>query len=549
MPKLEIEGLVGVSKAAIDIEGIAMVCGQTGAGKTTVADAARAVLTGTPAMRGITQKKQMDKLLRKGFEEATVSITEGLSQGILKYPKGEYLTSGDPVASNEYVTGNKRFGELSLKERMAAIQEVAGATPTKKDLREVVGKDLLDDENFDKVWKFIQVNGWDGGHKKMAENELKAKGAWEAAAGEKYGSAKAEKLAGEPKADADTIKSELETAWAALKEVEAGAQRATLEAQAEGLSEVQERLEREEDEISDLMTAVQEEEERWMALPKPSKTTDLGLSCPHCAKDFRLEIKEVNAGTREYAAVLPGDLLGDSDTSDAQQAVDEAKTEVAKAKAALQQKHQSIADLRAVLNAKRDAAAALARIEGQEADEEAIAGLRDRVEAIQAQEKAAKSRDVADEAHKKVLRYQAIASAIAIDGVRATVLARSLKEFNKRLQDACSSLKCEPAEVFDSFAYWFKGRPYELLSRGEKMVADAVFQIAARDAIGEGVIVVDDVDAASGPMRSGLLVALRNSKAPALVCVAIAKKEGAPDLAKMGVGRTYWLEDGAVEAL
>jgi DNA repair exonuclease SbcCD ATPase subunit len=44
--KLEIEGVVGVSKAAIDIEGIAMVCGQTGAGKTTVADAARAVLTG-----------------------------------------------------------------------------------------------------------------------------------------------------------------------------------------------------------------------------------------------------------------------------------------------------------------------------------------------------------------------------------------------------------------------------------------------------------------------------------------------------------------------
>ena len=96
------------------------------------------------------------------------------------------------------------------------------------------------------------------------------------------------------------------------------------------------------------------------------------------------------------------------------------------------------------------------------------------------------------------------------------------------------------------------GLPYPLLSKSEQYRVRAVFQVAMAIIDGSDLVVLDEADILDGPTRSGLfkmLDAATQEGLAALVCMTLSRRDQAPDLAAIGLGRSYWLEAGVAEPI
>ena len=51
------------------------------------------------------------------------------------------------------------------------------------------------------------------------------------------------------------------------------------------------------------------------------------------------------------------------------------------------------------------------------------------------------------------------------------------------------------------------------------------------------------------PTRSGLFSMLGQAELSAVVCMTLSRREQVPDLARAGLGESYWLDDGVLEPL
>ena len=98
-------------------------------------------------------------------------------------------------------------------------------------------------------------------------------------------------------------------------------------------------------------------------------------------------------------------------------------------------------------------------------------------------------------------------------------------------------------------ALTYGGRPYALLSSSEQYRLRAVLQVAAAQFAGADLVVIDAADVLDGPTRSGLFSMLGEAELPAVVCMTLSRREQVPDIARAGLGASYWLEDGVLEPL
>src|SRR3990167_4678029 len=199
--KISIRSFRGIESAEIEAAPTALIAGRNYAGKRSICLAVAAALTGNvipyvkPGKDGkpmaLFTKAQAGAMVRGGTASGSVTVTVGESSVGMKWPSGEATSVGDtPLHASVYAAGLISAPDLDDKTRAMFLADLLGTLPSLADLTAALSE-VYPTERIEKIWKKIELDGWDNAAKEIREHGARLKGQWEAATNERYGATKA----------------------------------------------------------------------------------------------------------------------------------------------------------------------------------------------------------------------------------------------------------------------------------------------------------------------------------------------------------------------
>ncbi|MGE8688588.1 MAG: AAA family ATPase [Achromobacter sp.] len=581
--RITIENFQGVR--AVDLElrtPVALIAGANGAGKSSIAEAVRLALLGTPERVGL--KKEFGALITDGAKVGAVALDLDDGTVGISLPKGtqsgEALVPQSPALP--FVLAPDRFAAAKPDERRTLLFALTGTNVKADEIERrllVRGCSPLLVPSI----KPILRGGFGAGAEYAKQQATEAKGAWKAATGEQWGSQKAEgwaadvphfdqaALVGE-RATLATVEAKIEQATTALGALQQKAthyadwqhQHSARQAQAAKLPALRQKLEFDQAEHAKLAESVAAIEAKAGAGPRVglvhALAECLGEAFDTLAHDHfsvALHGKSLVALTQYEHQFGKIGTVGDAEASAALPKAIEARDLMA----------------RSVENDRRDIAAAEAATEqlGGNSQPEAIApadveAARAKVTALRAEQKtinervqallnakqaatsAAERTANATRYHGDVLAWLAIGDALSPDGIPGELLAEALQPFNAKLAELAELAGwLSPAVAGDMTVTW-GGRPYRLLSESERWRVDALIGAALAEISGLRCLVLDRFDCLDLPGRGdalGMLDALGADGHLDTILVLGTLKAAPP--APSDAFTTFWIENGTTE--
>ncbi len=551
--KITIRNFRGAERADLDVSRIALLAGDNGAGKSSIIGAIAAALTGQVIPLAGVKKGTANLLVRAGAKAASVSVEAGGGRVAIAYPKAEATSEGDPPRASSFAAGLASVAALDDKERSRVLADYLKTAPTAEDLASALHDVGLGEKTAAAVWQEIEKCGWDDAYARARETGSRLKGQWQQVTGRSYGSQVAATWAPEGYTDdldgvtleelrvaADDARRAVDEAIAAQAVDQAVIER--LEAEAADVDAKVEAVAN----ASQAAQSARERAQRAQAAREalPPATVDDGLPCPHCGGSVRM--RQVPGGWKIEAATS----VPEKELKQRRQAIAAADGELFAARAALVAAEQALRDAEAAAVAAQKAEGKIAEARSKSGSAEALESARAELRRAEARLAAAQKKAEASALAAKIAGNQKIIDALAPDGVRRTKLLRALEAFNSsRLAPLCEVATWRPVTVTEDLQLAYGGRPYVLLSASEQYRVRVVMQIAMAQLDGSAAILLDGADILSADGRNGLLGLLSDVDIPAIVGMTISAREDAPDLARHGLGVTYWIEDGIAAPL
>ncbi|ASC68623.1 recombinase RecF [Achromobacter denitrificans] len=582
--RITIENFQGVR--AVDLElrtPVALIAGANGAGKSSIAEAVRLALLGTPERVGL--KKEFGALITDGAKVGAVALDLDDGTVGISLPKGtqsgEALVPQSPALP--FVLAPDRFAAAKPDERRTLLFALTG-TNVKAD--EIERRLLVRGCNPVLVpsIKPILRGGFGAGAEYAKQQATEAKGAWKAATGEQWGSQKAEgwaadvphfdqaALVGE-RATLATVEAKIEQATTAQGALQQKAthyadwrhQHSARQAQAAKLPALRQKLEYDLEEHGKLIQRVDALQAKAGTGPREGLVHDLARCLDDAYNDEkvnaalpgRLDMRILQALDIYEAQYGKLDATGDAEASAGLPKAIEARDLMA----------------RSVENDRRDIAAAEAAAEqlGGNSQPEAIApadveAARAKVTALRAEQKtvnervqallnakqaatsAAERTASAARYHRDVLDWLAIGDALSPDGIPGEILAEALQPFNAKLAELAELAGWLAPAVSGDMTITWGGRPYRLLSESERWRVDALIGAALAEISGLRCLVLDRFDCLDLPGRGdalGLLDAL-GADGHLNTILVLGTLKAAP-AAPSDAFTTFWIENGTTE--
>lgn len=548
---VKIQHFRGCRNAEIPLNGITLVAGMNGQGKTSIAQAVAAVLCGSWQPAGIAiKKKEAEALVFDGEKKAIVTMTgDDGSSATLTYPKCEYTTEGAmPPQSDTILTGLSSLVSMTESQRVIHLLLATGNTPGLDDLREAlpdIGQDKLE-----KLWGLIQNDGWDAAHETYKKEATKLKGEWRAAAGSEWGEKKATDWAPETLTSADLMisvenahlqlqstRTRLESAWhhnARIGLIQEGDQQL-----ADTLPELEKQLSAAEQKLK----AAQEKYQQALQDEKTAEPwISTGWECPHCQGKLSIDQdptgvpKKIRAATELSPEEIEKRNLRMS--------------QIQQNKIFMKSVHDAAAQERnSLLPQIRQAKEAAERIQSnQEGTKINVAQIEQDVKKHQQLLEDLRRYHRAKEVHERIVSMLGIAARLDSSGehsIRQIKVSQSLEAYNAALADCSRIAGYKPVQITPEMAVTYDGRRYEFLSASEQYRVRIILQIAEPNPRGEP-LVIDAIDILDAPGRNGLIKLLRQ-RVPLALLTGTMKREETPDLSKIG-GLTIHIENGQVVA-
>lgn len=505
---------------------VALFAGHNGAGKSSLQEAVRMALTGETVRVGL--KKDYAALVSEGQEAGFVEI-QGTDEGqdftasvVLPSGKGQHSTD----EAVPFVLDAQRFARLDPNERRAFLFGLMGLKTDGKAVRDRLLAKECDAAKIEAVAPFLRA-GFDAAQKEAQGKARECKAQWKTTTGgEAYGSVKAaswqaikpEVNAAElaqARTDLVTVEDEIEAETKRLGELQGRArQRAEQQGKLNGLRQQAGMYARFADKLARDEAGLKELEEKVARL-KGSNLSQDALPCPCCGvmlvrkDDALVEAAPLAVGTEDDLAALP------------------------EYERALKLMQSAVANCKRDLAAADTAARTLKELEDEagEPEDEAtdIAALEQRIAAIkhhrgnhqaairlieEAERRAAEADEKTTRAaalHQDVQAWEAIAAALAPDGIPGEMLAEALGPINARLEQSAADAEW-PRMMIDTDMSILKRhkdrppRPYALLSESEKWRADAMIAEAIAHLSDVRLLVLDRFDVLDLKGREDLLV-------------------------------------------
>ena len=551
--KLKIRNFRGAKSAEIELAPIALVAGRNAAGKTSVAQAAQALLTGEVVPVKDLTKRDASSLIHAGTGSGAISLETENGSCRIEYPKAKKVTDENPPSASKIAAGMVSFPGMDPKTRAALLHDYLKCGPSREDIEKVAQPLGLSEEYIDKMWAMINSQGWDAAHKSARDYGIEHKGQWRGTTGEIWGSAKAGKwiphgwesdLDGASKESLTALVTEARESRDAAIGHDAVSQDQIGQLQLSA-GKVQERRIQVESFTEEAAAANGEQRKTGEILtgtPSPDKEIKT-TACPFCG---------------EGCVILGGDIikpppaLSLEENTKIRLAGEEAAKNYTNASLKAKQLTEKLHGAKADLQRSEKAVTELAAMEergGDGADADSLE--RTRRELLHAEERmmAFEQKTRADQTHASIVRNQEIMDILAPEGLRAVKMKGAISVFNQRLKGLADCAGWDTVEITDGLSILYRGMAWGLCSESEQFRGRVMIQVALAEIDGSDALIIDGADTlVDRKLRSGLLRLLSDgAKIPALFCMALPDRESMPDLEAAGFGISYWIEKGVVE--
>lgn len=533
--EITVKNYRGCAEATLTIDPIALVSGTNHSGKSSIAQAVAAALTRNPAIVDGVTKAGAEVLLRDGEKRGRCTVGDESGSVSANWPGASVSEDGTGPQASEIACGLVSLVGMKPKDAAATLISAMDALPALEDLRTACPG--VRPQMLDAVWSRIQSDGWDASAKRASERSASLKGAWEQVTGEKWGSQKGAtwEVTGhdaslnwtQAVADAEDA---VEKAVANQAANEAEVQR--LRDHVAKLPQFQQDLreaEAEEESIRRQIDALLAEAD---GLPQPQAAQQLA-ECPHCKGHLvvisRTEVRVPESGLSDEENQQRADFVA------AKRAAIDAMR--GKLSGAIDNRARFQMQLRQAQQAQQQLDAAPTGT----VTAEQVQVARDALAAARAGKQAEQRTLQAATRHAEIVENNELVAALAPNGVRQTVLASKMAALRARLAEMSAAAGWPVVEIDDELRATLGGRIYGLLSESEKFRVRTVLQVALADLDGSDVVIVDAADILDKAGRNGLFGMLRKAGMRALVCMTMNEVKDVPNLAKAGLGRSYWI--------
>ena len=588
--QIQVRNLFGVDRLDAHANPILLVSGMNGAGKSSLMRGLGAALTGEVMIAGIA-KKDAGQMVRDGSESAKVVITGPAGAVGVRYPAAERRTDGAAPKASPTAAGLTSLLDLSLRDRAKELDHLLKAAPGQAELAAamrdgdgnfVIGggaatadesaamiplgldpKDQRDAAIYRVVanlWSNIEVDGFDGAHKRAAEKGAELKGAWRQVTGEQYGAAKG---AGWRANDYDFVEEVVKPGQdpvqimagqlAHVRNVGEAAARNFAIAQAD-LDGTRAKAEQ----IPALQAAFDTAKKTCDAanqahndlIAKRPGLIDVPMTCPHCSGAVQVDGGNLVAVSH---APSPEDIAAARKRFDDHAAVE------AKEEKVFEDAYQAQQDAFAALTEAKQAALKLER-NGSGAvphvtEEDVELGKRD-IQRYERGLEAAKKAAEAMRIHKQIALNQHIIDVLAPEGLRRKKLADVLHSFNEgRLKPLCEAARWPAvsigADMQIRLGQRLAAEPF--ISEAQVMRVRIILQAAMAKLDHSDMLLIDRADKLDAPGRNGLFMLLKALAADGIKSVvamtASVPNKTIPDLAAAKLGASVWIANGVAEPL
>ena len=543
----------------IGLEKIALIAGRNKAGKSSILQAAAATISSDPLVRGIDVIKLGGALVRDGASSGKCLIRNGQAKVIMSWPDCKYEAQGTGLVANPYACGLKHIGKLNDKDRTFVLMDLLGAHPTRKDVQNFLADhfDTVNDAMVETVYGRATEMGWDGYYKSLREKGAKAKGVWEKITGQNYGTKKAEDWVPEgwdeqlASKSQETLERDVVNARSVLERLlqNVGADSGRLEeldAAIDAAPAAQTRKGELQEELEKLETDLQKTKAEHDAIDLPP--IQKPFECPHCGEPLHF-----GANVGSDLPVVKADKLGDQ--SKKVKELRERKTELDHGMTALRRLIRETSDelvrAQAVLTAAQAAREEKSKVEKGGVPQEQVDLARQDVDQARQRLEMFKAWTAAANAQRSIVTNLKVQKGVKPDGIRKAVLTRQLKDVNERLRDLCSYIDLDAdLRIDDDLRIRCGMREYWILSHSEQLRADWILTLLFAQITKAPLVILDQLDSVHNDARPKVLKLLAYVNIPALIGM-MAKDENTfvPDLARAGMGDTYWMEEEELKRL
>lgn len=533
--EITVKNYRGCAEATLTIDPIALVSGTNHSGKSSIAQAVAAALTRNPAIVDGVTKAGAEVLLRDGEKRGRCTVGDESGSVSANWPGASVSEDGTGPQASEIACGLVSIVGMKPKDAAATLISAMEALPSIDDLRDACKG--VRPEMIDAVWKRVEADGWDASAKRAGERSAQLKGAWEQITGERWG---VQKGAVWEVAGHDASLNWTQAVAAAEAELEqAVANQAANESEVQRLQTEASRAESASSAIAELESQLNEHraeadkiQGELAAMPRP-ETAEQMVECPHCKGHLvvvsRTEVRApsatVDAAENEARAIAIASKRADL------QAVETGAQEV----------RDQLNTWRQILAQAKRAQSALDNQPAGTVTAEQVQAARDALAAARAGQQAEQSTLQAATRHAEIVENNELVAALAPNGARQTVLASKMAALRARLAELSAAAGWPVVEIDDELRATLGGRIYGLLSESEKFRVRTVLQVALADLDGSDVVIIDAADILDRGGRNGLFTLLRTVCLKSLVCMTMNDVKDVPNLAKAGIGRSYWI--------
>lgn len=551
--KISIENYRGIKSATFQLEGITLVAAQNAAGKSAVAQAAGAVLSGQPMPIPGVPKTMAGMLVRSGASAGFAQLDTDTGVGRVDWPRAAMKTKGTPPQISAIAAGIELLSPhhgstddaAKQKRRAEMLIDLLNAHPVFEHLRARFAREGINEETARATWAFIEKQGWPAAHVQAKETGARLKGQWEAVSGENYGSKKAEaftpnewepELAG---ASLEALQAAVTDARDAVEGMIAvaaidDAERDRLQALADSVAELQTAHKVADTEFRQGDKERADAESIQRTLRNPDAVSN--HKCPHCSGDLSI------AG----AKIVAGSIV----TVEEKNIWDTAHQKIAAARKRAEELRQAMQVSVAKLNEAEGAAKELEKLSGANASQDQVNSARSLLQVAQLRLSAFEKKTKADRLQASILQNASITTALDTGGIRQEVVSESISRFlSERIAPLAAVAGWHGVDVSADMALQYGGRAWSVLAESERYRVRVLLQVGAAMLQQASAVVIDAADILDRAGRNGLMNLLRHNDVPAIVCMTFPAPTVVPDLQAAGIGASYWIADGELKPL
>ena len=534
--QIAISNFRGISDVDFELGKITIIGGKNGVGKTSIAQAISAALTGECPIREF-QKKDYKHLVKIGKPVANIEVKTDSGQAVMQFPEGKAWREGNPPVMGFYASG--LVSPLDMKKSDAANAWILllKAEPTLENLRD----ELKEFENVEEIVQLVKSLGYDGALGNVKEEGAKRKGRWERITGEHYGTAKAESwvpngfvAVGEKEALEADLKAKQEAYNESLKKnAVSDYERANLEEKFKKYTELQSKHAECEKKIIDLKLKLDNAKAKLQDFLDANNL----LKCPHCDKYLRLVANKLIKAN-------------EGETYPNEKAINELKSQIQN----LQMEYNSEINRRAEIEMQiKEARAAKEKLNSSVVAEPNTAAANE----LQTAKDALAACNAYHEAkaeNKEVMWRIEAAKILAPEGLRKRFLEKKLKEFNKFLQQLCDAAEWATIKIEPDLSVSFEDRPYLVLSKSEQFITRCTIQAALAVLLNSDLVIYDGADILMKEWRNGLYgLCVETESVSAnlhsIMLLSANKSSEIPYLDPESGYKSYWIERGSIEQI